>query len=166
MCFRYMLWKLTYIFCLRKDHVICKYTLTVPKSFSATDIMVISVNDTSYLYVFLCACSTNSSSLSFTCATGKLIQDVTICHRSIHYNDVIMTMITSQITSLTVVYSTVYADADKRKHQSSASLALVWGIHRGPVNSPHKGPVTRKMFPFDDVIMFIVEYMASLFIRR
>ena len=39
------------------------------------------------------------------------------------------------------------------KHQSSASLAFVWGIHRGPVNSPHKGPVTRKMFPFDDVIM-------------
>ena len=40
-----------------------------------------------------------------------------------------------------------------RKHQSSASLAFVWGIHRGPVNSPHKWPVTRKMFPFDDVIM-------------
>ena len=40
-----------------------------------------------------------------------------------------------------------------RKHQSSVSLAFVWGIHRGPVNSPHKWPVTRKMFPFDDVIM-------------
>ena len=40
-----------------------------------------------------------------------------------------------------------------KKHQSSASLALVWGIHRGPVNSPHKWPVTRKMFRFDDVIM-------------
>ena len=44
-------------------------------------------------------------------------------------------------------------DADQRKHQSSASLAFVQGIHRGPVNSPHKWPVTRKMFPFDDVIM-------------
>ena len=43
---------------------------------------------------------------------------------------------------------------DQRKHQSSASLAFVWGIHRWPVNSPHKWPVTRKMFPFDDVIMF------------
>ena len=43
--------------------------------------------------------------------------------------------------------------ADQSKHQSSASLAFVWGIHRGPVNSPHKWPVTRKMFPFDDVIM-------------
>ena len=46
-----------------------------------------------------------------------------------------------------------YSDADQRKHQSSASLAFVWGIDRGPVNSPHKWPVTRKMFPFDDVIM-------------
>ena len=42
---------------------------------------------------------------------------------------------------------------DQRKHQSSASLAFMRGIHRWPVNSPHKGPLTRKMFPFDDVIM-------------
>ena len=61
----------------------------------------------------------------------------------------------SQITSLTIVYSTVYSGADQRKHQSSASLAFVWVIHRGPVNSPHKWPVTRKMFPFDDVIMIL-----------
>ena len=59
----------------------------------------------------------------------------------------------SQITSLTIVCSTVYKDADHRKHQSSASLAFVRGIHRGPVNSPHKWPITRKMFSFDDVIM-------------
>ena len=59
----------------------------------------------------------------------------------------------SQITSLAIVYSTVYSDPDQRKHQSSASLAFVRGIHRGPVNSPHKWPVTRKMFPFHDVIM-------------
>ena len=70
-----------------------------------------------------------------------------------HYGDVIIGAIASQITSLTIVYSTVYSDADQRKHQSSASLAFVWGIHRRPVNSPHKWPVTRKMFPFDDVIM-------------
>ena len=71
---------------------------------------------------------------------------------NIHY-DVIMSTIASQITSLTVVYSTVYSGADQSKHQSSASLAFVWGIHRGPVNSPHKWPVTLKMFSFDDVIM-------------
>ena len=55
----------------------------------------------------------------------------------------------SQITSLTIVYSTVYSGADQRKHQSSAALAFEQGIHR------HKGPVTRKMVPFDDVIMYI-----------
>ena len=64
-----------------------------------------------------------------------------------------MGVMASQITSLTIVYSTVYSDADQRKHQSSVSLAFVLGIHRGPVNSLHKWPVTRKMFPFDDVIM-------------
>ena len=64
-----------------------------------------------------------------------------------------MEAIASLITSLTIVYSTVYSDADQRKHQSSASLAFVWGIHRGPANSPYKWPVTRKMFPFDDVNM-------------
>ena len=64
--------------------------------------------------------------------------------------------IASQITSLTIVYSTVYSGAHQRKHQSSASLAIVSGIHRSPVNSPHKGSVTREMFPFHDVIMIIV----------
>ena len=63
-----------------------------------------------------------------------------------------MGLISSQITSLTIVYSIVYSDADQRKHQSSASLAFVRGIHRGPVNSPCKWPVTRKMFTFDDVM--------------
>ena len=72
-----------------------------------------------------------------------------------HYNDVIMSAITSQITSLTIVYSTVYSGADQRKHQIPALLAFVWGIHWWPVNSMHKWPVTRKMFPFDDVIMCI-----------
>ena len=68
-------------------------------------------------------------------------------------SDVIIGAMASQITSITIVYSTIYSVADQRKHQSSASLAFVWGIHRWPVNSPHKGPVTRKMFPFDNVIM-------------
>ena len=59
----------------------------------------------------------------------------------------------SQVTSLTIVYLAVYSGADQRKHLSSDSLAFVKGIHRGPVNSPHKGPVKQKFFPFDDVIM-------------
>ena len=57
-----------------------------------------------------------------------------------------------QITSPTLVYSTVYLGADK-KNQSSAPLAFVRSIYRWPVNSPHKGPATRNMFPFDVVIM-------------
>ena len=70
-----------------------------------------------------------------------------------HYDDVIMSSMASQITSLTIVYSIVYSGTDQRKHQNSASLVFVQGIHREPVNSPHKWSVTRKMFPFDDVIM-------------
>ena len=87
-------------------------------------------------------------------ANHKLIQLCVWCrNQESLYNDVIMGVMTSQITSLTIVYSSVYSDADQRKHQSSASLAFVRGIHRGPVNSPHKWPVTRIMFPFDEVIM-------------
>ena len=63
-----------------------------------------------------------------------------------HYINVIMSMIASQITSVLIACSTVCSGADQRKHQSSASLAFVKGIHRWPVNSPHKGPVMRKMF--------------------
>ena len=66
-----------------------------------------------------------------------------------------MGALASQNTSLKIVYSTVYSDADQRKHQSFASLAFVRGSHRRQVNSPHKWPVTRKMFSFDDVIMKI-----------
>ena len=79
-----------------------------------------------------------------------------------HYNDFIMGAMASQITSLTIVYSSIYSGADQRKHQSSASLAFVRGIHRWPVNSSHKWPVTRKMFPFDDVIMILADFIAVL----
>ena len=74
----------------------------------------------------------------------------------LHYNDVIITTMASQNTSLTIAYSAVYSGADQRKHQCSSSLAFVRGIHRGPVNSPRKGTVPRKMFPFDDVIMWVL----------
>ena len=70
-----------------------------------------------------------------------------------HYIDVIMGPMASQITSVSMLCWTVCSGADQRKHKSSASLAFVRGIHRWPPNSHHKGPVTRKMFPFDDVIM-------------
>ena len=71
-----------------------------------------------------------------------------------------MSAMASQITSLTIVHLTFYSGADQRKHQRSAPLAFVWGIYRWPVNSPHKGPVTQKMFPFDDVIMRTTTHKA------
>ena len=83
---------------------------------------------------------------SYTCIHAKIW---------FHYNDVTVSKIASQITSITIVYSTVYSGPDQTKHQSSAWLAFVRRIHRGPVNSPHKWPVTRKMFPFYDVIIFL-----------
>ena len=72
------------------------------------------------------------------------------------YSDVTLSAMASQITSITIVCSTVYSGADQRKYQSSASLAFVSGIHRWPFNSPHKGPVTRKKFPLDDAIMVVL----------
>ena len=74
-------------------------------------------------------------------------------HKHVHCCDVIMSAMASQITGVWIVYSTVYSDVDQRKHQSSASLAFVRGINRSPVNFPHKGPVVRKMYPFDDTTM-------------
>ena len=64
----------------------------------------------------------------------------------IHYIDVIMTTMASQITSFTVVYSAVYSDADQRRHQSSASLAFVWGIRRDRWIHRTKGQLRRKYF--------------------
>ena len=80
----------------------------------------------------------------------KTLLHYCLAYISLHYSDVIMGAMASQITSLTTVYSTVYSGADQRKHQSSASLAFVRAVHQWPMNSPHKGPVTRRMFPFDD----------------
>ena len=85
---------------------------------------------------------------------GAITKRVLYVNNVIHCSDVIMDTMASQVTSLTIVYSIVCSDADQRRHQSSASPAFVRGIHRWPVNSPHKRPVTRKMFPFDDVVIF------------
>ena len=76
-----------------------------------------------------------------------------VCFRN---NGIIMSAMASQITSITNVYLSFYSYTDQRKyHKSSASLASVRGIHRWPVNSPHRNSVTRKMFMFDDAIMRI-----------
>ena len=64
-----------------------------------------------------------------------------------------MDAMASQITGVLIVYSSVCSGTAQRKHQSSASLVFVRGMHRWPVNSSHKGSATRKMFPFDGVII-------------
>ena len=86
----------------------------------------------------------SSNSISLIC--GSRVNSKIICCLQFwsyicksHYNDIIISVMASQITTLTIVYSTVYSGADQRKHQSSASLAFVKGIHQWPVNSPHKG---------------------------
>ena len=65
-----------------------------------------------------------------------------------HHSDAIMSAMASFIASPMSDYSIVSSSADQRKHQNSTSLAFLRGIHRWPVNSPDKWPVTRKMFPF------------------
>ena len=100
------------------------------------------------------------------CANNGNHRYIMICKLEAHYHDVIMGAMASQITSLMIIYPIVYSDADQRKHQSSASLVFVRGIHRGPVNSPHKWPVTRKMFPFDDVIKLCRRMFASHFVMH
>ena len=70
-----------------------------------------------------------------------------------HFSDVIMSAMASQITGVWIVCRIVCSGSDQRKHQSSASLVFAMGIHRWPLDSPHKGPVTLTMFPFDDIII-------------
>ena len=86
---------------------------------------------------------------------GRIQQKIQLCIEkpTQHNSEVKMSMMASQITSVSIVYSAVYSGADQRKYQSSTPLAFVRGIHRWSVNSPHKGPATRKMFPFHNIIM-------------
>ena len=81
--------------------------------------------------------------------SNRFASHVLLCN---DYNDIMMGAIASQITSLTIVYSTVYSK--KTSKLRVTGMAFVRGIHRRPVNSQHKWQVTRKMFPFDDVIMW------------
>ena len=97
-------------------------------------------------FMSVCLCYVLLKQYDANLATGR------ITNESSHYTDVKMGPMVSQITSLAIVYSNVYSGADLSKHQSSASLAFVWGIHRVPVNSLHKWPVTQEMFSFDGII--------------
>ena len=139
------------------DMLIARHTTTTN---SISHVSFIEVSFLSYmLHCKRChkpECSP-SDQISWLCSWGW----VTYTPAFRHYSDVIMTMMASQITNLTFFCSIVYSGADQRKYYSSASLAFVRGIHRGPVNSPHKGPVSWEMFPIDDVIMIHVRQVNS-----
>ena len=79
------------------------------------------------------------------------------------YSDIIMA---SHITGLSIVYSIPCSGAGQRKHRSSASLTFVRRIHRWPVNSPHKIPVTRKIIPFDAGLGSNTFYQIQIQIHR
>ena len=103
--------------------------------------------------VYSLACQWSSLCLMISVAHDEVwLREVRVSHWPhrqflfVHYIDGIMTTMASQITSLTVVYSTVYSDADQRKHQSSALLAFVWVIHRGRWFPRTKGQLRGKCF--------------------
>ena len=73
-----------------------------------------------------------------------------------------MSVMASQIIGVSIVCLNVCSDANQRKHQRSELLAFAREIHRRPVDSPHKGPVTRNMFPFNDVIMLWCSHGAKI----
>ena len=123
-------WKISGVF-----YMIIIFELRI-KSCVSTGSMLI----TTTMLIYLIRCG-----LAMSCGAIDLGQQ--------HYVDVIMSAMASQITSPTIVCSTVYSGANQRKHQKAASPAFVREIHRWPVTSPHKGPVSRKMCPFADVIM-------------
>ena len=83
------------------------------------------------------------------CHSAYIFYMLYICN---HYSDAIISAMASQTTSISTLCSSLCSGARQRKHQSSAPLSFVWGIHRCPVDSPNKGPVTREIFPFDYVI--------------
>ena len=83
-----------------------------------------------------------------------------ICREeSCHHNGVIMGAIESQIISLTIAYSIIFFRRRSKKTSKLRVTGLCAGNSPGTVNSPHKWPVTRKMFPFDDVIVSQTKHM-------
>ena len=95
--------------------------------------------------------------LTMWCLLRAFSIKMTVCGRGnvyvymFHYSDVTMSLIASQIISVSIICSTVCSCAHQRKDQSSASLP---GLCGGEPPVPRKRPVTRKLFPFEHVIMY------------
>ena len=110
------------------------------------------------------SCWTKNNGCNNRCVESWKCLVFCFCVVKSHYCDVIMGAMASQITSVSIVYSTISSGADQRKYQSSISLAFVRRIHRWPVSSLHKGPVMRKMFPLKwhhhDWIKFLLKIIA------
>ena len=102
----------------------------------------------------------NFYDVTYVCTYTEVYFIKTFYHSIEHYSDVMMCAIASQITSISTVYSAVCSGTHQRNHQSSELLAFVSGDHWWLVESPHKGPVTRKMFQFDDVIIWYIMWLT------
>ena len=107
-----------------------------------------------HFHEFTEVCSQGSNYQSISIGWGNGLAPIRR-HQNVisHYSDVIMSAMVSQTTGVSIVYSTVCLGADQRKYESSALIAFVSEIHGWPLGSRHEGPVTRKMFSFDDVMM-------------
>ena len=138
--------ELTTIVCFHRESFmyimrnIALYIFALTESYSLLVILSVAKPIIINVYIIL-SCIWNPDHWSYT--SGHICSWHT---NPSHYSDVMMSAMAYQITSLTIVFSSVYSCVDQRKHQSAASLAFVRGIHRWSVNFPHKGPVTRKNF--------------------
>ena len=104
---------------------------------------------------------TSAQSLSF-CCNLNVLNELWLRVGSFHDCDAVMSAMASQITGASIVYITVCWGAEQRKYRNSAPLAFVRGIHRWPVNSPHKGSLTRKIFPSSYRIKNVPVYAMPL----
>ena len=133
---------------------LCKHISGTPLSvrvyFSISWFLCFALN----LRPALCTGNTNQWPIPYDISIVLLLDfNQTISTPLQHYNDIPMSTIVSQITSLTAVYISVYSRADQRKYQSSASLAFARGIHWWSVNSPTQRASNAENVAFDDVIM-------------
>ena len=102
------------------------------------------------------------TSSNLVCSGNRLMGHYLIGHiQPIHYSDVIISATASEVTTVSIVCSTVCSETDQRIQQSSAPLAFMKGIHRWQVYSPHKRPVARKSLSFHDVIMINVIWKGT-----
>ena len=153
----------------RVTSMTAKLHMIFQNSYSGRNLVEFQLNILSFSCIFIDenACNGQRFVASFGLQPKYLIHFRSVCCTPLIYSPYTVhsplqwRQMASQITAVMIVYSTVCSGADHTKHQSSASLACVRGIHRWPVNSPHKSPVTRKMFLFYNDVMQRHRYNAT-----